>query len=420
MRRVVVTGMGIVSCMGNSKEQVLESLRAGRSGLRVVPELQELGFRVPVAGTVNEFEGPKIPNTRRRTMSDVARYATAAALESLEDANLAAESLKSDRVGVVVGTGAGGFNEAARAETLVLEQRSPVRLGAAGPPKIMNSTATLNLAVLLGIKGRCYSVTSACCTGADSIGHGFELIRHGLLDACICGGAEEKGWGGWGFFAAGFMNPANPISPDFAGRPALVCRPFDRDRPGVMVPSEGAGVVVLEALERARSRRATAYAEVVGYGSANDGSDMYTPSGEGLKRSVAQAMEYAGPLRIDYVNPHGAGTTVGDPVDVRVIREVLEDYQPAEMLEALAQLESTRGRRIFLILRVVGPLSRLWKAFSPAGLVNTVDPMSLLSWIQQNTPFRLTRHETVSLRNYRAWVVRLDRAPTELDTPLTY
>jgi 3-oxoacyl-[acyl-carrier-protein] synthase-1 len=236
------------------------------------------------------------------------------------------DALRSTRVGVVVGTGAGGFNEAAEAERLLLRHKSPARLGATGPVKIMNSTAALNLAAWLGVKGRCYSVSSACCTGTDSIGHGFELIRHELLDICICGAAEEGGWrSAWGFGEA-----ARAISSGFNEQPTKACRPYDRDRQG-MVASEGAGIIVLEALEHAVSRGAPVYAEVIGYGSANDGADMFVPSGQGLKRCIEEALSLAesnGPLRIGYINPHGVGSKAGDPVEVQVIREVFGSLSP--------------------------------------------------------------------------------------------
>lgn len=326
MRRVVVTGIGIVSCMGNSKEEVLRSLKEGRSGLQFVPEMKELGYKCPVAGLVKGLRVEGIEERPLQTMSEPARYAAVATLEALADARLPSEALRSTKAGVVVGTGGGKFNEAAKAELMLLEQRTPARLGATGVVEVMNSTAALNLATWLGIKGRSYSVTSACCTGTDSIGHGFELIRYGLLDMCICGGAEESGWKNlWAFFDASGVVPS-----DF-DQPAKVCRPYDRDRRGIIV-SEGAGIVVLEALEQAERRGAPIYAEVIGYGSANDGDNMFELTGVGLKTAIEQALQSVAethrPLRIDYINPHGTGTKIGDPIEVRVIREVFGDSPP--------------------------------------------------------------------------------------------
>ncbi|MFN3475986.1 MAG: beta-ketoacyl-[acyl-carrier-protein] synthase family protein [Candidatus Methylomirabilales bacterium] len=325
MRRVVVTGMGVVSSIGNNKEEVLRSLCEGLSGIAFIPEMKELGYRCQVAGLVKGFKTQGIGKKPLQTMSDVARYTAAATLEALEDAKVEREALKSRRVGVVLGTGAGGINEAARAETWLLSYKRPGRLGATGVVKMMNSTAALNLAAWLGIKGRCYSVSSACATGADSIGHGFELIRHGLLDLCISGGAEESGIRN--FWA--FSDAVNASPVDFNDQPEKACRPYDRDRQG-MVVSEGAGVLILEALEHAKSRGARVYAEVIGYGSANDGAGVFEPNGQGLKRCIEQALRSAGlnPSRIDYINPHGAGTRLGDPVEVQIIREVFGEPSP--------------------------------------------------------------------------------------------
>jgi 3-oxoacyl-[acyl-carrier-protein] synthase I len=326
MKRVVVTGLGITCCMGNNQEEVLRALREGRSGLQFVPEMRALGYKCPIAGLVKGLPTGGISKKALLTMSEPARYAAVATLEGLRQAQIPPEALRSRRTGIVVGTGGGGANEAARAETLLLAHKSPARVGATGVVRMMNSTAALNLAAWLGVRGRCYSVSSACCTGTDSIGHGFELIRHGLLDVCICGGAEGSGWRhGWAFGDAAGVLPA-----DFSDEPHEVCRPYDRNRRG-MVPSEGAGIVILEALEHAERRAATVIAEVAGYGSANDGDSMFEPRGTGLKRSLEQALQTAnaqGPVRIDYINPHGAGTRIGDPVEVQVIRQVFGEPTP--------------------------------------------------------------------------------------------
>jgi 3-oxoacyl-[acyl-carrier-protein] synthase-1 len=322
VRQVVVTGMGIVSSIGNSKPEVLRALLDGRSGLGFVPEMRELGLKCQVAGRVRGLDdaATKLGKRPLQTMSNVAKYAAVATQEAIADAKLPPETLQSNRAGVVVGTAFGGINEVTKAENLLLAQKSPTRLGATCAVKIMNSTVAVNLAVWLGIKGRCYAVSSACATGTDTIGHAFELIRHGVLDLCICGGAEEN-WIG----AAAYLD--NVFNRDFTfnDRPEKACRPYDRDRLG-FVMSEGAGILVLEDLEHAASRGAPKYAEVIGYGSANDGDNMFEPTGRGLERSLRQALQAAEdhrPWQIDYINPHGAGTQVGDLVEVQVIRKVL-------------------------------------------------------------------------------------------------
>jgi 3-oxoacyl-[acyl-carrier-protein] synthase-1 len=327
VNRVVVTGMGIVSSIGNNKGEVLRSLREGQSGLEFIREMRELGLQCQVAGRVKglQEELARIGKRPLLTMSNVAKYATVATLEAVEDAKLPPEALRTPRTGVVVGTAFGGINEVPKTEALLLAQKSPARLGATGAVKIMNSTVAVNLAVWLGIKGRCYAVSSACATGTDNIGHAFELIRHGVLDLCICGGAEEN-WIG----AAAYLDNAFNKDFTFNDRPEKACRPYDRDRLG-FVMSEGAGILILEALEHAISRGTPAYAEVIGYGSANDGDNMFEPTGRGLERSLRQALLVAEdhqPWPIDYINPHGAGTQVGDPVEVQVIRNVLGESPP--------------------------------------------------------------------------------------------
>jgi len=324
MRRVVVTGMGIVSPIGNSKAEVLQSLRTCRSGIVFVPEMKEWGFKCQVAGLVRGFDATRISKRPLQTMPEVARYAAAAALEAIRDAELPPASLRSHRVGVVLGTEAGGIGEITKVES-ALRVRKPSRLGATGAVKLMGATAALNLATWLGIQGRCYSLTSACATGTDAIGHAFELIRSGLLDLCLCGGAEERSWRlGWGFCDNLGMSSAFNTQPDKA------CRPYDRDRQG-MVVAEGAGVLALEDMEQAKSRGAHIYAEVIGYGSANNGADIFEPNGDGLSRCLEAALRMAtdhGHIQVDYVNPHGVGSKVGDAIEVQVIREVLGPSAP--------------------------------------------------------------------------------------------
>jgi len=327
MRRVAVTGIGIVSCLGNNKAEVWRSLTEGMPGVKLVPEMQALGYKHPVAGLVSGLVTDGIDKKFLQTMSEPARYAAVATLEALRDARLPPELLRSTRAGVVVGTGGGGFNDAAAAEAVLLSRRSPARIGAAAIVRMMNSTAALNLAAWLGVKGRCYSVSSSCATGTDSIGHGFELVRDGILDRCICGGAEGPAWSHcWAFHAASGAMP-----PDLDDHFERACRPFDRHRQG-MVPSEGAAVLLLESLDDAERRGAPILAEVTGYGSANDGASTFEPAGTGLTRAMEQALRQVAETRrtvkIDYVNPHGAGTRVGDPVEVRVIKRVFGEPSP--------------------------------------------------------------------------------------------
>lgn len=319
MNRVVVTGLGAVSCIGNNVGEVLESLRHGRSGIVFMPEMQDFGFKCCLFGPVRKLDTSGIRTKFRQTMSDVAKYAIVATLEALQNASLAPEEIQTEKTGIVVGTGGGGINEVTRVEHLLEAHQSISRAGATGVVKIMNSTASANLAVYLGVTGRAYSISSACNSGLDNIGHAFELIKHGLLDICICGSAEEATWKQVG---VSFDN-SGAMPTTWNDRPAEACRPFDRDRQG-LVMAAGAGIIILETLEHAQHRGARIYAEVVGYGSANDGEDMWQPSGEGLKHAMQEAINSAlqhGITKIDYINPHGAGTQIGDMVEVQVIKE---------------------------------------------------------------------------------------------------
>jgi 3-oxoacyl-[acyl-carrier-protein] synthase-1 len=326
MRRVVVTGMGIVSSIGNNTQEVVGALRQGISGLQFVPEMQALGYRCQVAGLVKGLQLEGIAKHTFQRMSNVARYAVVATLEALEDAKITPEDLNNRRTGAVVGSALGGVNQAALARRRPLSQKSPACLGPMGMVEVMSSAAALNLAAWLGIKGRCYAVASACATGIDNIGHGFELIRHDLIDLCICGGAEEHGLANsWGFFDA-----TNGMPTDFNERPDAACRPYDRDRQG-MVLSEGAGVLVLEAIEHAERRGARMYGEVLSYSSANDGNNIFEPTGCGLRSCLEEVLTAAGdtcPVRIDYVNTHGTGTKLGDAVEVRVMKEIFRTSSP--------------------------------------------------------------------------------------------
>jgi 3-oxoacyl-[acyl-carrier-protein] synthase I len=326
MRRVVVTGMGIVSSIGNTKAEVLRSLRESRSGLEFFPEMAELGFKCCVAGRIKQFDTSRVSKRAKLTMSAVAQYAALAALEAIEDARLPPEALESPRVGVVVGTPFGGITEVAKAEELLSRYRNPSRLGGTGLVKTQHSTASGNLASWLGVQGRAYSICSSFCAGVDNIGHAYELVTRGILDLCIAGASEESSWKQLGAF---FDNWGGMPS-SWNDQPEKACRPYDRDREG-MVVTQGAGILILETMERAVQRGVDPYAEIVGYGSANDGFDMFHPSGEGLRACLRQALAMAekqGVQQIDYINSHGTGTKVHDPLEVKVIREIFNTPSP--------------------------------------------------------------------------------------------
>jgi len=326
VRRVVVTGLGVVASIGNSKEEVLRSLRESRSGIEFIPEMKELGFRGQVGGRVKGLDVSRISKRALLTMSDVARFAAVAASEAIGDAKLLPDDLKSERVAVVVGSSFGGVNELGKGEELLLKYRNPGRLGATGLVKFMQSSSAGNIATWFGIRGRSYSICSSFCSGADAIGHASELIARGVVDVCLCGASEEtplaQAWS--------CLENWNGLPRSWNERPQAACRPYDEAREGTVL-SEGAGILVLEARDHALSRGIEPYAELVGYGSSNDGSDMFHPSGEGLRGCIRQALaasEEKGVHRIDYINSHGTGTQAHDPLEVRVIRDIFGDRSP--------------------------------------------------------------------------------------------
>ena len=323
---MAVTGLGIVSSIGNHIDDVLTALVHNRSGLVFMPEMQDLGLKCGVYGPIKEWNPDKLSKRAKQTMSTVAQYATGAALDALQDAGLEPGRLQNDRTAIVVGTAFSGLNEVYRIEQLVLEHNRPSRAGITGIVKIMNSTAAGNLAAYLNITGRVYSLSSSFASGADNIGHAYELIKNGLQDVCICGSSEEDCWKQLG----GYFDNWGGMPESWNGRPVQACRPYDRDREG-FVMSSGSGILVLETLEHARKRGAKVYAEIIGYGSSNDGDDMFRPNGMGLKRAMLQSMGSAsqnGMKRIDYINGHGTGTALGDKVEVQAIRGVFGSSAP--------------------------------------------------------------------------------------------
>jgi 3-oxoacyl-[acyl-carrier-protein] synthase-1 len=320
MPRVVITGLGIVSSIGNGIDEVTRSLRESRSGMVYMPEMKELGYRCCVYAPVRDLDTSGIRRKTLRTLSSAALFAAVAARQALDDAGLSPEELGGGRAGVVVGTGAGGISETPRAEDTVAAGAATSRLGALGVVKMMNSTASGSLAASLGVNGRVCSLSAACATGLFNIGHAYELIKLGLQDVCLCGSAEEDTWKQVGLSAD---NSAG-MPTDWNDRPTEACRPYDVDRQG-LVMSAGAGVLVIESLERAEERGARIYAEITGYGCANEGADMFIPMGDGLRRAINEAMRESadqGVDRLDYINAHGTGTRSGDQVEARVLHDL--------------------------------------------------------------------------------------------------
>ncbi|WP_163932956.1 beta-ketoacyl-ACP synthase I [Paraferrimonas sp. SM1919] len=321
MKRVVITGMGIVSSIGNNKNEVLESLKAGKSGIEFHQEFADMKLRSNVAGTINLDPKEHIDRKALRFMGDAAAYAYIAMEEAIKDANLTEEQYSNHRVGIVAGSGgASSANQVQAADTL--REKSVKRVGPYIVPRIMASTASACLATPFKIKGVNYSISSACASSAHCIGHAAELIQLGKQDIVFAGGAEELHWTlTMGFDAMG------ALSTKYNDTPEKASRTYDADRDGFVI-SAGAGMLVVEEYEHAVARGAKIYAEIVGYGATSDGYDMVAPSGEGAARCMRMAMDSVeGP--IDYINTHGTSTPVGDVRELEAIHEVFPEGCPA-------------------------------------------------------------------------------------------
>ena len=320
MRRAVITGLGVVSSIGNNQQEVLESLRQGRSGITRSESFAEMGLRCQVWGDVKLDVKELIDRKALRFMGDAAAYAYIALEQALADAGLADEEISNARTGLVVGSGgASGEHQVAAAD--ILRERGVKRVGPYMVPRCMASTTSACLATPKKIKGVNYSISSACATSAHCIGHALELIQLGKQDRVFAGGGEELHWTlGMEFDAMG------ALSTKYNDTPEKASRTYDKNRDG-FVPAGGGGILVVEELETALARGAKIYAEIVGYGATSDGYDMVAPSGEGAVRCMQMAMaDLEAP--VDYVNTHGTSTPVGDVKELEAIREVFGANTP--------------------------------------------------------------------------------------------
>jgi 3-oxoacyl-[acyl-carrier-protein] synthase-1 len=322
MRRVVITGMGIVSSIGNSTQEVLASLREGRSGITFAPDYAEHGFRSQVHGVPDIDLEALIDKRQRRFMGDGAAYNYIAMEQAIADSGLEEADVSNPRTGLVMGSGGPSTRNLFNAHRIVLEKGAPKRMGPFMVTRGMSSTNSACLATPFRIKGVNYSITSACSTSAHCIGNGAELIQWGKQDVVFAGGGEEVDWTlSCLFDAMGAMSSKRNDSPQTASRA------FDAERDGFVIAG-GAGVVVLEELERARARGAKIYAEVTGYAATSDGHDMVAPSGEGAERCMKLALETIGDRKVGYINAHGTSTPAGDVVEIEAVRRVFGDDQP--------------------------------------------------------------------------------------------
>ena len=314
MRRVVVTGMGIVSCLGNDLDTVSAALAEGRSGIRAIPQYAELGLRSQVAGVPEIALEEHLDRRDLRFMGDAAAYAAISMKAAIADAGLAESQISHVRTGLIAGTGGGSPANLVEAADL-LRERGIRKVGATRVPRTMCSTVAACLATSFKIKGVSFSVTSACATSAHCIGVAAEQIRWGNQDVMFCGGGEEEHWSLTCLFdAMGALSSSRNDSPQSASRA------YDAQRDGFVIAG-GGGMIVLESLEHAQARNARIHAELVGYGVSADGQDMVQPSGEGATRCMRQALEGLPGGSIDYLNTHGTSTPLGDVIELKAVRD---------------------------------------------------------------------------------------------------
>jgi len=321
VRRVVITGIGIVSSIGNNKDEVLESLRNGKSGIEFSEEYAGLGFRSHVHGPIKIDLAELIDRKKLRFMGEAAAYNYLAMQQAIEDSGLSDDEVSNPRAGLIVGSG-GASNKNIVLAVDTLRSRGAKRVGPYMVPRTMGSTTSANLATAFKIKGVNYSISSACSTSAHCIGNGVEQIQLGKQDLVFAGGGEEVEWSMTVLF-----DGMGALSSKYNDAPQTASRTYDANRDGFVI-SGGGGVVVLEELEKAQARGARIYGEVVGYGATSDGYDMVAPSGEGAERCMKVALETVN-MPVDYINTHGTSTPVGDVKELEAICNVFGDKIPA-------------------------------------------------------------------------------------------
>jgi 3-oxoacyl-[acyl-carrier-protein] synthase I len=332
MRRVVVTGMGIVSSIGNNTQQVLASLREARSGIVRSDKYAELGFRCHVHGAPTLDASESVDRRAMRFLGGGAAWNHVAMEQAIRDAGLEENEVSNERTGIVMGSG-GPSTRAIVEAADTARTKGPKRVGPFAVPKAMSSTASATLGTWFKIKGVSYSISSACATSNHCIGNAYELIQHGRQDMVFAGGSEELDWTLTVLFDA-----MGALSSKFNDTPAKASRAYDADRDGFVI-SAGAGVLVLEELEHAKARGARIYGEVAGYGATSDGADMVAPSGEGAVRCMRMALQGVKPP-VDYINPHATSTPIGDLKEMEAIREV---FGAGEKCPPIAATKSLTG-----------------------------------------------------------------------------
>ena len=321
MRRVVVTGMGIVSSIGNNTQEVVASLREAKSGIVAAEDYIRLGFRSQVHGSLKLDLDAVVDRRARRFQGDGAGYCWVAMNQAIADAGLEEKDISNPRTGLIVGTGGPSTKAIVAAADITRANNSPKRIGPFAVPKAMSSTASANLSTWFKTKGVNYSISSACSTSANCIGNAYEMIQWGKQDVMFAGGGEELDW-----TLSELFDAMGAMSSKFNATPEKASRAYDKNRDGFVI-SGGGGILILEEYEHAKARGAKIHAEMVGYGATADGADMVAPSGEGAIRCMRMAIEKV-KAPIDYINPHATSTPVGDIPEINAIREVFGENMP--------------------------------------------------------------------------------------------
>ena len=338
MRKVVVTGLGIVSCIGRDHPTVVSSLHEAKSGIKAAPEYAERGFRSHIHGAIEIDLDALVERKWRRFMGDGTAYAAVAMSDAMADAGLEKGAISDPKIGIIVGSGGPSTANLLSSFNSLEKHNTTRRIGPFMVPRTMSSTSSAVLATAYGIRGVNYSISSACATSAHCIGNAAEMIQWGKQDAVFAGGCEEVHWSMSCLFDA-----MGALSSQYNDTPTSASRAFDATRDGFVIAG-GAAIVLLEEAEHAQKRGAKIYAELTGYGATSDGADMVQPSGEGAKRCIEQALVgVRNP--VEYVNAHGTSTPVGDAVECRVLNEIFSERQP-EAMPFLASTKSLTGHSL--------------------------------------------------------------------------
>lgn len=369
MRRVVITGLGIISCIGNDKNAVTLSLQQGRSGIDTDPDMVKYGFRSQISGRPKVIAKDHVPKRAMRFMGDSAGWSAMAMQQAIEDSGLEDAQISHPRTGIIAGSGGPSSAEIVRGADITRKNTNPKRIGPFAVPKAMSSTVSATLATHYKIKGLNYTITSACTTSLHCIGSACEQIQWGKQDVMFAGGGEELEW-----TLSSLFDAMGAMSSKYNHAPQTASRAFDISRDGFIIAG-GAGMIVLEAYEHAKARNASIYAEITGYGATSDGYDMVAPSGEGAERAMRMAMDEAAShdvQKIDYINPHATSTPVGDIAEAQAIYRIFGDESPS-----LSATKSLSGHSLGAagVQEAIYSLIMLEQGFiAPSINITTLDP----------------------------------------------